>query len=143
MIEGVIIEKIKTNRDRRGFFREILRVQENINVEQISHSLVYHGVVKGWHGHLQQTQWNYIVNGDIQVALCDLRDDSNTYGETIDFFAGEHYDSFIYSFPPGVLHGYKCINGPMNIVYITSGTYDIKEEIRIDINNSKIKYSFQ
>lgn len=138
MIDGVIIKELITHNDERGFFREIIRFPEEFpkeNIGQISHSLVNEGVIKGWHGHKIQSQWNYVLNGKIKVVLLDERKDSNTYHQTMEFFAGEGENPKYYFFPPGVLHGYKCIKGPMNIIYVTSGIYDLDEEIKMIIEN--------
>jgi dTDP-4-dehydrorhamnose 3,5-epimerase len=145
MIEGVEFKKIISHIDERGYFRELLRKEDKILVEglgQTSHSLVYSGVVKGWHGHVYQTQLNYVVNGLIYVALYDSRKNSNTYKQIMTFLVGDHQDSQIYKFPPGVLHGYKCISGPMNIIYFTSGQYDLLDEIRVDHDNQEIGFDW-
>ena len=103
----------------------------DVSIGQLSHSKVEEGVVKAWHGHVYQSQWNYVVNGKISVVLFDDRENSITYKETIEFLAGDGIEKPIaYFFPPGVLHGYKCIKGPMHIIYTTSGVYDLKDEIR-------------
>lgn len=145
MIEGVEFKSIISHVDERGFFRELLRIDDKIfgdGLGQISHSLVYSGVIKGWHGHVNQTQWNYVVNGLIFVSLFDSRKNSNTYKETMTFLVGDHMDCQIYKFPPGVLHGYKCISGPMNIIYFTSGQYDLKDEIRVEYDNQEIGFDW-
>ena len=133
MIDGIKIVKLSTHGDERGFFREIFRFSEQFNgvpVSQLSHSKVNEGVVKAWHGHVYQSQWNYVVSGKIKVVLYDDRDNSETYMETIDFITGDGAEPIAYFFPPGVLHGYKCIKGPMQIIYVTSGVYNLEDEIR-------------
>jgi len=133
MIDGVKIIELTTHGDDRGFFREIFRFPEqfaDVLVGQLSHSMVNEGVVKAWHGHVHQSQWNYVVSGQIQAALYDNRKDSSTYEEIMEFFVGDEAKPIAYFFPPGVLHGYKCINGPMQIIYVTSGVYDLNDEVR-------------
>lgn len=145
MIEGVIIKYLQTHGDDRGFFREIFRFQEefsNVTVGQLSHSLVNKEVVKAWHGHVYQSQWNYVVSGEIKVALHDNRSDSPTYNKTIEFVVGGDEDPRAYFFPPGVLHGYKCITGPMQIIYVTSGVYDLSDEIRLFHDDSDIGFKW-
>ncbi len=145
MIRGVEFKLLKTFPDDRGFFREVLRQTDDIlkpGFGQLSHSLVYQGIVKAWHYHTRQTQWNYVANGLIRVVLYDLRKDSPTYKEIMEFLTGDHQDVRVYSFPPGVAHGYICINGPMNIIYITSGQYDPSEEGRIAFDDKEINYDW-
>ena len=133
MIDGVKIINLTTHGDERGFFREIFRFPKQfkgLSVGQLSHSMVKQGIIKAWHGHVYQSQWNYVVSGQIKVALYDDRKDSSTYKKTIEFVAGDEVESIAYFFPLGILHGYKCIQGPMHIIYVTSGVYDLEDEIR-------------
>jgi len=145
MIKGVIIKELVTHTDKRGFFREIFRFSEEfekINGGQLSHSLVKEGVVKAWHGHKEQSQWNYVVSGKIKVALYDNRPKSSTYRETMEFLVGDDEKPKAYYFPPGVLHGYKCLKGPMQIIYVTSGVYDLSDEVRISKDDPQIGYKW-
>ncbi len=145
-IAGVVFKDLETHTDDRGFFREVIRATDGIfkpGFGQLSHSLVHVGVFKAWHGHKVQTQWNYVATGLIWVALHDARLGSPTCGQTMEFFAGENQPAQLYSFPPGVLHGYRCNAGPMNILYVTSGTYDPVDEVRIPHDNMTIGYDWQ
>lgn len=145
MIQGVEFKDLVTHTDDRGIFREILRNTDEIfkaGFGQVSHSIVYQGVIKAWHYHKRQTQWNYIVNGLIKVVLHDLRKESSTFNETMEFLAGDNQPSRVYSFPPGVAHGYKCLNGPMNIIYFTSGVYITDDEGRIPYDDNQIEYNW-
>lgn len=145
MIQDVIIKKLTTHPDERGFFREILRIKDDFDpthIGQISHSLVYSGVVKAWHAHKIQTQWNYVMTGLIKVCLYDNRPDSPTYKELMEFLVGDNHPTSAYFFPVGVVHGYKVVNGPMNILYITSGTYDLNDEVRIPHDDPSIGYNW-
>jgi len=101
-----------------------------VPIGQLSHSLVKEEVIKAWHGHVYQSQWNYVVTGQIRVALYDDRPNSSTYKETMEFISGDEAKPMAYFFPPGVLHGYQCMKGPMHIIYVTSGVYDLEDEIR-------------
>jgi len=141
MIDGVIIKELQTHTDERGFFREIFRFSEEydaVSVGQLSHSLVKEGVIKAWHGHKKQSQWNYVVTGLIKVALHDNRANSPTYKETMAFFGGDGQEPCAYFFPPGVLHGYKCLKGSMQIIYVTSGVYDLADEIRLALDDLEV-----
>ena len=135
MIEGIQIIPIKTHEDERGFFREIVRFPEqftNHSVGQLSHSMVREGVIKGWHGHVYQSQWNYILMGEAKVALKDDRVNSPSYGKIQTFEAGDS-NHLGYFFPPGVLHAYHCYVGPMHIIYATSGIYNPDNEVKFPI----------
>jgi len=141
VINGVKISVIKTHEDNRGYFREIFRFSEEFSaypVGQLSHSYSKENIVKFWHGHVYQYQWNHLVTGSIKVALYDNRKESSTYGNFMEFLISNEINPKAYFFPPGVLHGYKCLEGPMHIIYATSGVYDIKDEVRI--SNEEINY---
>ena len=75
-----------------------------------------------------------MISGKINAALFDDRKDSPTYGALMEFAVGDNEVSVAYFFPPGVLHGYKCIKGPMHIIYATSGLYDLDDEVRKKIS---------
>jgi len=146
LIDGVVVKELITHSDVRGFFREVFRFSEdfkNVAVGQLSHSLVNEGVIKAWHAHAVQSQWNYVVSGQIRVALHDHREGSPTFRETMEFLVGEDGAQRAYFFPPMVLHGYKCLKGPMHIIYVTSGTYNLDDEIRISSNDPAVGYDWQ
>jgi dTDP-4-dehydrorhamnose 3,5-epimerase len=145
MISGVVFKDLVTHTDERGFFREIIRVTDAFFAEgfgQWSHSLVYPGVVKAWHTHKIQTQWTYVACGLLKVALHDCRPDSPTYRETMEFLAGDNQPACVYRFPAGVAHGYRCINGPAHVFYLTSGVYDPLEEGRIPHDDPAIGFDW-
>lgn len=145
MIDGVAIKELVTHTDERGFFREIIRYSDDFFSEgfgQLSFSIVYAGVIKAWHAHKYQTQWTYVVSGLLKVALYDNRPDSQTYQHTKEFLAGDHHSACVYSLPPGVLHGYKCIHGPAQVIYVTSGVYDLSDEVRIPQDDPSIMYNW-
>ena len=146
MIEGVFIKELATHTDKRGFFRELIRVTDGFFSEgfgQLSHSLVNQGVIKAWHLHKAQTQWNYVASGLLKVALYDTRLGSPTFRETMEFEAGDGRPPRVYSFPPGVAHGYRCVAGPVNIFYVTSGVYEPEgDEVRIPHDDPLIGYDW-
>jgi dTDP-4-dehydrorhamnose 3,5-epimerase len=145
MIDGVAFKDLATHSDERGYFREIIRVTDDFfaaGFGQLSHSLVHTGVLKAWHAHREQMQWNYVVSGLIKVALHDMREGSFTYRKTMEFCAGDDQQVRVYSFPPGVAHGYRCLSGPMHIIYVTSGTYDLDDEIRLANDDPTIAHDW-
>ncbi|MCK4738505.1 MAG: dTDP-4-dehydrorhamnose 3,5-epimerase family protein [Deltaproteobacteria bacterium] len=144
-IDGVIIKELVTHTDERGFFREMIRVTDDFFGEgfgQLSHSLMYEGSAKAWHIHKNQIDWWYVSGGVLKVVLHDKRDGSKTNGETMELLMGDNQDSVIVKIPPGVAHGCKCIDGPANLFYITSGVYDVEEEGRIEYDDSVIGYDW-
>lgn len=145
MIEGVIFKELITNCDERGFFREIIRVSDDFFDEgfgQWSHSLMFDGVIKAWHFHHVQTDWWYVVNGVLRVGLCDMRPDSPTYRQTMDFLMGDLQQPQVLKIPPGIAHGCKTVQGPVNLLYMTSHVYNPADEIRIAYNDPSIDFDW-
>jgi len=145
MINGVVLKDLITHKDERGFFREILRVTDDVfeeGFEQWSHSLMYPGVIKAWHIHKKQTDWWYVGTGVLKVVLYDKRPESSTYRQTMEIMLGDNHEPSILKIPPGVAHGCKCLSGPANLLYITSHTYDPEDEGRIPHDDSEIGYDW-
>ncbi|MDA2923379.1 dTDP-4-dehydrorhamnose 3,5-epimerase family protein [Acidobacteria bacterium AH-259-L09] len=145
MIDGVALENLETHRDERGFFREIIRVTDDLFEEgfgQWSHSLMYPGVIKAWHIHNRQTDWWYVCTGVLKVVLYDKRPESSTYRQSMEIMLGDGHQASVLKIPPGVAHGCKCISGPVNLFYITSHTYDPEDEGRIPHDDREIGYEW-
>ncbi len=145
MIKGVVIKNLMTHADERGFFREIIRVTDDFFAEgfgQWSVSQMYTGVIKAWHIHKKQTDWLYVSNGLIKVALYDTRKASSTYKETMELLMGDNQQQQVLRIPPGVAHGCKCISGPANLFYITSNVYDPQDEGRLSYDDPDIGYDW-
>jgi dTDP-4-dehydrorhamnose 3,5-epimerase len=145
MIDGVVFKELVTHTDERGFFREIIRVTDDFFAEgfgQWSHSLMYAGAAKAWHIHSRQTDWWYVACGTLKVALYDMRPQSPTHRELVEFFMGDHQPSVVVRIPPGVAHGCKAIGGPVHLLYVTSSTYDTSDEGRIAHDDPLIGYNW-
>ena len=73
-IKGVTIEELITHSDDRGYFREILKDNENLLTKfgQTSITKTYPGVIKAFHYHEKQDDLWYVADGMAQVVLHDL-----------------------------------------------------------------------
>jgi len=146
MISGVMIKKLVRHPDERGYFEEIIRKTDDFFAEgfgQVSHSHMLAGVVKAWHIHKTQVDWWYVVRGLIKVALYDKREKANTYKELNEFTIGsKEGQNKIIKVPAGVAHGLKVMEGPADLVYVTSGIYVKDEEGRIPYDDPDIGYDW-
>jgi dTDP-4-dehydrorhamnose 3,5-epimerase len=153
IIFGVEIKQLKTHRDQRGFFREVIRVndqffQEASNFGQWSHSLMQRNVVKAWHYHHIQTDWWYIAKGQIEAVLYDNREESPTYKQKMLIYMGDansgnsKFQEVCVKIPPGVLHGLKVLSDDAHLFYITSHTYNSNEEGRFAYNSSIVGHNW-
>ncbi|MHC4560180.1 MAG: dTDP-4-dehydrorhamnose 3,5-epimerase family protein [Planctomycetota bacterium] len=145
MIKDVFFKELVTHSDNRGFFREIIRVTDDFFADgfgQWSHSLMFDGVTKAWHYHRIQTDWWYVCSGVLRVGLCDLRKESPTYKETMDFLMGDLQSAQVIKIPPGVAHGCQTVQGPVHLFYVTSHLYNPDDELRIAYDDSEIDFDW-
>lgn len=145
MITGVALKELVRNLDERGFFEEIIRVTDPIFQEgfgQLSRSSMRAGVVKAWHIHKTQVDWWYVVSGTAKVALYDMRTGESTHKELNEFTLGERGKDAVLKIPAGVAHGLKVISGSAELIYVTSGTYNVNEEGRIPYDDPSIGYDW-
>lgn len=145
MIGGVVIKKLVTHSDDRGYFREIIRITDDFFSEgfgQWSVSQMYQGVIKAWHIHKKQVDWWYVHSGVIKVALYDTRKDSSTYKEIMEMLMGDNQPAQVLCIPPGVAHGCKCLSTQANLFYITSNVYDPDDEGHIPHDDPEIGYDW-
>jgi dTDP-4-dehydrorhamnose 3,5-epimerase len=146
VIDGVMIKQLIRHPDERGYFEEMIRKTDEFFSEgfgQVSHSFMHTGVVKAWHVHKTQIDWWYVVGGVVKAALFDLREGSKTHGELMEVVLGKPGEpNQIIKIPPGVAHGLKVLEGPADLVYITSGTYSKEEEGRVPYDDASIGYDW-
>lgn len=145
MITGVMVKNLVRRPDERGFFEEMIRATDEFFAEgfgQVSHSHMLAGVVKAWHVHKTQVDWWYCTTGKIKMALYDLRESSKTYKELNEFILGDEPNNSIVKIPAGVAHGLKVMEGPADLVYVTSGVYVKDEEGRIPYDDPDIGYDW-
>ncbi|MDI6615134.1 MAG: dTDP-4-dehydrorhamnose 3,5-epimerase family protein [Syntrophaceae bacterium] len=146
MIEGVSIKKLKVIPDERGRLMEIFRRDDELfsGFGQVYMTTAYPGVVKGWHYHKKQDDNMAVVKGTMKIVLYDGREDSPTYREVNEFFAGEHNPILVH-IPRYVYHGFKCVSPDEAIVINTpTEVYDYAQpdEFRVHPHNNDIPYDW-
>ncbi len=146
MIEGVAIKKLKVIPDERGRLMEIFRRDDELfsGFGQVYMTTAYPGVVKGWHYHKKQDDNMAVVKGTMKVVLYDGREDSPTYREVNEFFAGEHNPILVH-IPRYVYHGFKCVSPDEAIVINTpTEVYDYAQpdEFRVHPHDNDIPYDW-
>lgn len=161
-IPGVVFKELKTFADERGFFRELVRVndpffQRELGAQQSgsdqagfaqwSHSKMAKNTVKAWHYHHRQLDWWYLPLGLAQVVLVDNRPESPTYRRKISFLLGEseldvRVLSAVVRIPQGVLHGCKVLSETAHLFYITSETYNPADEGRYRYNSPEVGFNW-
>jgi len=145
LIDGVMLKKLIRHPDERGFFEELIRVNDEFFKEgfgQLSHSFMRPGVIKAWHIHKTQIDWWYVARGDLHVGLYDKREKSSTFKVLNEFLLGEHGQNVVLKIPAGVAHGCKVIGGHAELFYVTSSVYNTDEEGRIPHDDKEIGYDW-
>jgi dTDP-4-dehydrorhamnose 3,5-epimerase len=135
-------KKLKKNIDNRGFFIEIFRLDQldfNSKISQVSHSYIKKNILKGWHFHKRQTQWNYLLKGKTRVFLIDYRKKSKTYEKIITFIVNSNKRSCAYFFPANIGHAYITLGKENHMIYATSGHYNPKEEYKLPFDKELVK----
>ena len=144
MIEGVEIIPLKQITDERGKIMHMLR-EDDKHFEkfgEIYFSVVYPGVVKGWHVHKKMNLNYAVVSGTIKLVLYDRREDSKTKGSLMELFVGES-NYVLVKVPHGVVNGFKGIGTkPAIIANCATEPHDPEEIIRIDPFDKSIPYNW-
>ena len=146
MIEGVAIKKLRVIPDERGRLMEIFRRDDELfsGFGQVYMTTAYPGVVKGWHYHKKQDDNMAVVKGTMKIVLYDGREDSPTFREVNEFFAGEHNPILVH-IPRYVYHGFKCVSPDEAIVINTpTEVYDYAQpdEFRVHPHDNDIPYDW-
>jgi dTDP-4-dehydrorhamnose 3,5-epimerase len=150
LIAGVRVKPFPVWPDDRGYFLEVLRIGSDglaasfePMTTQISAALSYPATIKAFHYHLEQTDLWVPAKGMFQVALVDLRPESETFGRKNTMYVGE-LRPWQVLIPPGVGHGYKVVGTePGILVYATDKHYNPKDEGRIAYNQPQIAYDWE
>jgi len=144
MIEGVKIIPLKIIPDERGMILKMLRSDDPYfeKFGEIYFSVVYPGVVKGWHLHKKMTLNYAVIQGNIKLVLYDERPKSRTKGEIQELFLGrENYN--LVKIPPMVWNGFKGIGTvPAIVANCATIPHDPKEISRLDPLNNHIPYDW-
>lgn len=124
-IHDVVIKHLTTHSDDRGYFREILRDDDELLTRfgQTSITKTYPGVIKAFHWHRDQDDIWYVASGMARIVLHDIRPDSATYRTTQVVFAGEDNPCIVH-IPAGVAHGYQVLGTePVFLFYHVTRSY--------------------
>jgi dTDP-4-dehydrorhamnose 3,5-epimerase len=143
-IDGVKIKPLKTYLTEDGYFRELVRDEDNFleSFGQSSISLAHPGFIKAFHYHKKQDDVWYIVSGQIRAVLYDQRPESSTYKQTQVIILGKE-DPKVLFIPRGVAHGYQVLGKEDAVLlYHTNHHYDPSDELRIAFDNKEIGFDW-
>lgn len=144
MIHGVRIQPLRRIPDERGAIMHMLRRDDPWFVEfgEVYFSMVYAGVIKGWHIHSRMTLNYAVVTGVIKLALYDDRPESPTRGEVQEVYIGEG-NYVLVTVPPGVWNGFKGLGTePAIVANCATEPHDPAEISRLDPFDPSIPYDW-
>lgn len=144
MIEGVAIRPLRQIPDERGKVMHMLKCTDPWfeKFGEIYFSVVYPGVIKGWHLHKIMVLNYAVVTGSIKLVLYDDRENCATRGELQEIIAGDNSYSLI-TVPQGVWNGFKGIGTiPAIVANCATEPHDPGEMIRLDPFSKQIPYDW-
>ena len=145
MIEGVKIRPLPMIPDERGMILKMIRSDDDDfqAFGEIYFSVVYPGVIKGWHIHKKMTLNYAVIQGIIKLVLYDERPESATNGEVQEIFLGrENYN--LVTIPPMVWNGFKGTGTePAIVANCATIPHDPDEIERLDPINNHIPYDWR
>ena len=128
-IPGAVLGTPPIYTDNRGSFLEIFR--ENllgVPFVQANHSHSVKGTLRGLHYHRKQADAWYVIAGEAQAMLADLRTPSESPAVcSIDLVAGTPQVLYI---PPGVAHGFLATT-ELDLIYWVTHYYDSTDEFGV------------
>jgi dTDP-4-dehydrorhamnose 3,5-epimerase len=145
VIDGVEIFQLKRIQDERGIVMHMLRSDDSHfqRFGEIYFSVIFPGVIKGWHLHSRMTINYAVVDGNIKLVLFDQRHGSKTGGRLQEIFFGQVNYQLV-RIPPGVVNGFTTIGGQRAIVANCADMpHDPTEITRIDPFTPTIPYDWR
>lgn len=140
MIKGVKIKPLKIISDKRGSVKHMLRKDdpEFKKFGEIYFSLVYPGIIKGWHLHTKMTLNYAVIKGMIKLVLYDDRKKSTTRGTLMEIFTGENKYELI-TISSGIWYAFEAVSEKTAIIAnLTDLPHDPKEIKRMDPTKNNI-----
>ena len=145
MIQGVLIQQLKQIPDERGKIMHMLR-EDDKHFErfgEIYFSVVYPGVIKGWHLHKEMTLNYAVVHGTIKLVLYDDRPESSTRGEIMELFIGDG-NYVLVKIPPQIWNGFKGVGTiPAIVANCSTIPHSPDEIMRMDPLDNQIPYNWE
>ena len=145
MIDGVLVHPLRQIPDERGKIMHMLRADDPHfeRFGEIYFSVVYPGVIKGWHIHRVMALNYAVVSGTIKLALFDERPASPTHGKLMELFLGDGNYALV-RIPPGVWNGFKGVGTlPAIVANCATHPHDPAEIERMDPLHSHIPYDWE
>ena len=117
--KDLLLIKKKRFRDKRGYFKEIIR-ENNIKKKFPFLVMSYSkkNVIRGLHIQSKNSQGKFVtvIKGKIFDVALDLRKNSKTFGKVFKCILSEANSNSLY-IPEGFAHGFQCLEKENYIIY--------------------------
>jgi dTDP-4-dehydrorhamnose 3,5-epimerase len=131
--------------DNRGFFMETFRVDEftkNCSKKpfvQDNHSKSSHGILRGLHYQLENTQGKLVrvTSGEVYDVAIDMRESSATFGQDVGvILSGENKKQLWV--PEGFSHGFYVMSESAEFIYKCTDYYAPEHEVSLTWNDANL-----
>lgn len=142
-LEGVYIIENSIFSDNRGSFIKTFHKDffENNNLcggfKESYYSISKKNVIRGMHFQMPPNDHEklvYVLKGEIEDVIVDLRKGSKTSGHHISMILSEHNRKSVY-IPKGLAHGFKSVENDTITVYNVSSVYNNESDFGINYNS--------
>ena len=138
--KDLFIFKNKNFKDKRGYFKEIIR--ENKLIKKFPFlvmSFSKQNVVRGLHIQTKNSQGKFVtvIKGKIFDVAVDLRKNSKTFGKVYNCILSEKNSKSIF-IPEGFAHGFQGLEKENYIIYSCTKYRDKNNEVAINVNDKNI-----
>jgi len=137
---GVTLKKLTSHVDSRGSLVEIFRDEWQCGVEPVQWNCVTSaaGVLRGVHLHLVHADYLVIIQGRMELALVDCRNNSATKGSAM-IVPMEPVTAIV--IPPGVAHGFYFPEPSLHI-YSVDHTWNVDDELGCQWNDPDLRLNW-
>ena len=142
--KNLIIIKNKLYKDKRGYFKELLRENEiRKKFPFLVMSYSKKNVIRGLHLQQRKSQGKFVtvIKGKIYDVVIDLRKRSKTFGKKYSIILSDKNCKSIYV-PEGFAHGFCALDKDNYVVYSCTNYRDKQSEIGIKFDDKKLNINW-
>jgi len=142
--KDLIIIKNKLHKDKRGYFKELLRENEiRKKFPFLVMSYSKKNVIRGFHLQQRKSQGKFVtvIKGRIYDVVIDLRKKSKTFGKKYSIILSDKNCKSIY-IPEGFAHGFCALDRDNYVVYSCTNYRDKQSEIGIKFDDKKLNINW-
>lgn len=123
-IKDLFVLKLDTFQDSRGEIWTIYsKEHSDLNYVADKITISRFGVLRGFHGDPHTAKLITCLSGQFQLAIADLRRDSETYGNTETFLISDNEPTVIFV-PAGCVNAHLCLSDKCVFYYKWSEDYN-------------------